>query len=50
VALGFYARHGYERRGPFGGYRDDPLSVFMAKRLVATDGAETAPGPGAPEA
>lgn len=33
-ALGFYERSGYERRGPFGGYRDDPLSVFMQKRLA----------------
>ena len=32
-ALAFYARHGYARRGPFGGYRDDPLSVFMQKPL-----------------
>jgi putative acetyltransferase len=32
-ALGFYASFGYERRGPFGGYRDDPLSVFMQKRI-----------------
>jgi putative acetyltransferase len=34
-ALGLYARCGYERRGPFGGYADDPLSVFMEKRLGA---------------
>jgi len=32
-ALGFYARSGYERRGPFGKYTDDPLSVFMQKRI-----------------
>jgi putative acetyltransferase len=32
-ALGLYARCGYERCGPFGGYADDPLSVFMEKRL-----------------
>ncbi len=35
-ALGLYARHGYERCGPFGKYRNDPLSVFMQKRLGAT--------------
>jgi putative acetyltransferase len=35
-ALGLYARCGYERRGPFGGYADDPLSVFMEKRLGAS--------------
>jgi len=33
-ALGFYASSGYERCGPFGSYRDDPLSVFMRKRFA----------------
>ncbi|QDD89036.1 GNAT family N-acetyltransferase [Pseudomonas oryzihabitans] len=33
-ALALYAAAGYEQRGSFGGYRDDPLSVFMEKRLV----------------
>jgi putative acetyltransferase len=32
-ALGLYAAAGYERRGPFGDYRDDPLSVFMEKHV-----------------
>lgn len=32
-ALGLYGAAGYQRRGPFGTYRDDPLSVFMEKRL-----------------
>jgi putative acetyltransferase len=32
-ALGLYERSGYERRGPYGKYADDPLSVFMQKRL-----------------
>jgi len=32
-ALGLYARCGYELRGPFGGYGNDPLSVFMQKRI-----------------
>jgi putative acetyltransferase len=32
-ALGLYASCGYERRGPFGKYTDDPLSVFMQKRI-----------------
>jgi len=27
-------RAGFGRRGPFGGYPDDPLSVFMEKRLA----------------
>jgi putative acetyltransferase len=30
-ALAFYAAAGYTRRGPFGHYRPDPLSVFMEK-------------------
>lgn len=33
-ALAFYARSGYERRGPFGGYGPDPFSVFMQKAAV----------------
>lgn len=32
-ALALYATAGYGRCGPYGGYRDDPLSVFMEKRL-----------------
>jgi putative acetyltransferase len=32
-ALALYARSGFERRGPFGGYWDDPLSVFMQKPI-----------------
>ena len=28
-----YQRHGFEIRGPFGDYRDDPLSLFMEKPL-----------------
>lgn len=34
-ALGLYAALGYERRGPYGDYWDDPLSVFMQKALAA---------------
>ncbi|MGJ7613838.1 MULTISPECIES: GNAT family N-acetyltransferase [unclassified Variovorax] len=33
-ALSFYARSGYERRGPFGAYAPDPFSVFMQKTSV----------------
>lgn len=33
-ALGLYAKAGYRRRGPFGDYAEDPLSVFMQKQLV----------------
>lgn len=32
-ALALYERCGFIRRGPFGDYREDPLSVFMEKRL-----------------
>lgn len=32
-ALSFYERNGYQRRGPFGDYQDDPNSVFMEKLL-----------------
>jgi putative acetyltransferase len=32
-ALALYASAGYERRGPFGDYMNDPLSVFMQKQL-----------------
>jgi putative acetyltransferase len=33
-ALGLYAFFGCERRGPFGEYTNDPLSVFMQKRIA----------------
>lgn len=33
-ALAFYARAGYRRRGPYGGYGPDPLSIFMEKDLT----------------
>lgn len=32
-ALRLYERAGYTRCGPFGKYQEDPLSVFMEKRL-----------------
>lgn len=34
-ALGFYERAGYARRERYGDYREDPLSVFMEKRVAA---------------
>jgi putative acetyltransferase len=34
-AIGLYRRLGYVERGPFGGYKPDPLSLFMEKRLDA---------------
>ena len=33
-ALRLYESAGYRRRGPFGAYREDPLSVFMETGLV----------------
>ena len=35
-ALALYARCGYHRCGPFGTYADDPLSVFMQKKLAGS--------------
>jgi putative acetyltransferase len=32
-AIGLYERLGFERRAPFGNYREDPLSLFMELRL-----------------
>lgn len=32
-ALALYTSAGYERRGPFGDYTNDPLSVFMQKHI-----------------
>lgn len=34
-ALSFYGNNGYRRRGPYGQYQDDPLSVFMEKQAEA---------------
>jgi putative acetyltransferase len=33
-ALLLYEKAGYQRRGPFGDYPEDPLSVFMEKKLA----------------
>ncbi len=33
AAIRLYERCGYSRRGPFGGYVDNGLSLFMSKRL-----------------
>jgi putative acetyltransferase len=34
-ALALYTSAGYERRGPFGDYTNDPMSVFMQKYIAA---------------
>jgi putative acetyltransferase len=33
-AIGLYQRFGYQVRGPFGDYPNDPLSIFMEKTLA----------------
>ena len=33
-ALALYKRAGFQRRGPYGGYPDDALTVFMEKELA----------------
>ncbi|MGH6917918.1 MAG: GNAT family N-acetyltransferase, partial [Geminicoccaceae bacterium] len=33
AAIRLYEAAGFRRRGPFGNYRDDPLSIFMEKPL-----------------
>ena len=33
-ALGLYERAGYARREPYGDYPNDPLSVFMEKKIL----------------
>ena len=33
-AIDLYLTLGYSKTGPFGDYREDPLSVFMEKKLV----------------
>jgi putative acetyltransferase len=33
AALALYEKTGFKRRGPFGDYSLDPLSVFMERRL-----------------
>ncbi|HEX9139227.1 MAG TPA: GNAT family N-acetyltransferase [Steroidobacteraceae bacterium] len=35
-ALAMYRRLGYVERGPFGAYIEDPLSIFMEKRLAGS--------------
>lgn len=32
-AIGLYRKAGYESRGPYGNYPEDPLSVYMEKNL-----------------
>jgi len=34
-ALSLYQRLGYDKTGPFGSYKEDPLSVYMRKKLFS---------------
>lgn len=42
-AVRLYAYFGYVRRGPFGSYKDDPMSVFMEKSLSGSSPSEESP-------
>jgi putative acetyltransferase len=33
-AIRLYERYGFARRGPFGEYKDDPMSIYFEKRLT----------------
>ena len=33
-AIGLYERYGFQRRPPFGEYREDPMSVYYEKAIV----------------
>jgi putative acetyltransferase len=33
-AVGLYERYGFQRRPPFGEYREDPLSIYYEKLIV----------------
>ena len=33
-AIGLYERLGYRRVGPFGEYKDDPLSIYFEKKIL----------------
>ena len=35
AALALYEKTGFKRRGPFAGYRPDPLSVFMERPVIS---------------
>ncbi|MFY7858016.1 MAG: GNAT family N-acetyltransferase [Rubrivivax sp.] len=44
-AVRMYERAGYVRRGPFGGYPDNGLSLFFAKALAEPGPVNAAPSP-----
>ncbi len=39
-ATALYRSYGFERRGPFGEYTEDPLSLYLEKRLTV-EGADS---------
>lgn len=34
-AIKLYERYGFARRGPFGEYKDDPMSIYFEKQITA---------------
>jgi putative acetyltransferase len=32
-AIGLYERFGFKRRGPFGDYVEDPMTVYLEKKI-----------------
>lgn len=32
-AIGLYERYGFQRRGPFGDYKDDPMTIYFEKSI-----------------
>jgi len=44
-AIQLYEKLGYYRIGPFGEYQEDPLSVFMEKKLAYSQKTEDPPSP-----
>jgi ribosomal protein S18 acetylase RimI-like enzyme len=33
-AIGLYERYGFQRRTPFGDYREDPFSIYFEKSIT----------------
>jgi putative acetyltransferase len=40
-AIRLYEKAGYQRRGPFGSYCEDPLNIFMEKVLTEVNNQTT---------
>jgi ribosomal protein S18 acetylase RimI-like enzyme len=33
-AIKLYERYGFARRGPFGEYKDDPMSIYFERQII----------------